>query len=149
MFSCINIWTSFSRGVLLNFRCIWIKTASSQTPSWACHPVPPPALSCRNTLGSGRGESFSFCMEKVIYMRMGKWEMRERRSQRTNLPFMAPEKPGFSRPDSRTGLNFMNRLLQQEAEGGATPGVYSKDMSGRPRLATNNQNMCKHETRAC
>ena len=82
MFSCINIWTSFSRGVLLNFRCIWIKTASSQTPSWACHPVPPPALSCRNTLG----------------------------------------------------LNFMNRLLQQEVEGGATPGVYGKDMSGRPRL---------------
>ena len=78
-------------------------------------------------------------------MRMGKWEMRERRSQRTNLPFMAPEKPGFSRPDSRTGLNFMNRLLQQEAEGGATPGVYGKDMS----LATINQNMCKHETRAC
>ena len=78
-------------------------------------------------------------------MRMGKGEMRERRSQLTNLP----EKPGFSRPYSRTGLNFMNKLLQQEAEGGATPGVYSKDMSGRPRLATNNQNMCKHETRAC
>ena len=141
MFSCINIWTSFSRGVLLNFRCIWIKTPSSQTPSWACHPVPPPALSCRNTLGSGRGESFSFCVEKVIYMRMGKGEMRERRSQLTNLP----EKPGFSRPYSRTGLNFMNKLLQQEAEGGATPGVYGKDMS----LATINQNMCKHETRAC
>ena len=127
--------------MLLNFRCIWMKTASSQTTSWACHPVPPLALSCRNTLGSGRGESFSFCVEKVIYMRMGKGEMRERRSQLTNLP----EKPGFSRPYSRTGLNFMNKLLQQEAEGGATPGVYGKDMS----LATINQNMCKHETRAC
>ena len=127
--------------MLLNFRCIWMKTASSQTTSWACHPVQPLALSCRNTLGSGRGESFSFCVEKVIYMRMGKEEMRERRSQLTNLP----EKPGFSRPYSRTGLNFMNKLLQQEAEGGATPGVYGKDMS----LATINQNMCKHETRAC
>ena len=127
--------------MLLNFRCIWMKTASSQTTSWACHPVQPLALSCRNTLGSGRGESFSFCVEKVIYMRMGKGEMRERRSQLTNLP----EKPGFSRPYSRTGLNFMNKLLQQEAEGGATPGVYGKDMS----LATINQNMCKHETRAC
>ena len=131
--------------MLLNFRCIWMKTASSQTTSWACHPVQPLALSCRNTLGSGRGESFSFCVEKVIYMRMGKGEMRERRSQLTNLLFMVPEKPGFSRPYSRTGLNFMNKLLQQEAEGGATPGVYGKDMS----LATINQNMCKHETRAC
>ena len=63
---------------------IWIQTAlaSSQQPDpepgSPDSPAPATPLSSRDTLGSGRGEfprnmerSFFFCVEKVIYMRMG------------------------------------------------------------------------------